>query len=44
MAYIKVITTLTLVIITLQAAWNFYQDFPSVTGFYDHTVACQNLK
>ncbi len=28
------------VLSTLQFAWNLYQDIPSVTGFYDHTVAC----
>jgi hypothetical protein len=29
------------VIVTIHAAWDFYQDFPSVTGFYDHTASCK---
>lgn len=31
---------LTFLIVLAHAAWAFYQDFPSVTGFYDHTAAC----
>jgi hypothetical protein len=35
------INVYTAIIVTCLLAWNFYQDFPSVTGFYDHTVACK---
>lgn len=35
--------TLTFLVVTAHAAWSFYQDFPSVTGFYDHTAACSPM-
>lgn len=28
------------IIVTVHLAWDVYQDFPSVTGFYDHTAVC----
>lgn len=28
-------------VVAAQFLWNAYQDFPSVTGFYDHTVVCK---
>lgn len=31
---------LTLFIVSAHFAWDVYQDWPSVTGFYDHTTAC----
>lgn len=31
-------------VVTVQAAWNLYQDYPSVTGFYDHTAVCEEAQ
>ena len=37
MKLVKILAIYIAVLLTIDAAWNFYQDFPSVTGFVDHT-------
>ena len=37
MKLLTVISIYIATLLTIDAAWNFYQDFPSVFGFVDHT-------